>query len=111
MVPYLAQGAAQAVEDGAALAIALSSSLSVPEAIKVYEAERKPRTTSIVNGADGARRTYHMHDGVDQMNRDDKWRKEWMRQSSVFSPHWHYNAEEGMKKALAKTASAKQAHL
>ncbi|KAJ3325509.1 hypothetical protein HDU93_002630 [Gonapodya sp. JEL0774] len=111
MVPYLAQGAAQAVEDAAALAIVLSSPLPIPDALKAYEAERKPRTTSIVNGADGARRTFHMYDGVQQMERDDKFKKEWMKPSSVFSPHWHYNAEDGMKKVLGKSVSAQQARL
>ncbi|KXS15020.1 FAD/NAD(P)-binding domain-containing protein [Gonapodya prolifera JEL478] len=98
MVPYLAQGAAQAVEDGAALALALGSGLPLDEALRAYEHVRKPRTTAVMNGADDARTSYHMHDGVAQMKRDNALKKEWGKGS--ISPHWAYDAEGEMDKHL-----------
>ena len=43
MLPYMAQGAAVAVEDGAILTRALAEAGSVPEALALYESHRKPR--------------------------------------------------------------------
>lgn len=53
MVPYLAQGACQAVEDAWVLASCLSSHgpSGVPEALVEYERRRQPRTTRIQAGA------------------------------------------------------------
>jgi salicylate hydroxylase len=47
MMPFLAQGAAQAIEDAAALARALASSDRVDRALARYEAERMPRATAV----------------------------------------------------------------
>ena len=52
MLPYLGQGAAQAIEDGCVLATALSV---LPDdlgaALQLYERSRLPRTTRVVLGA------------------------------------------------------------
>jgi salicylate hydroxylase len=46
MLPFMAQGAAQAIEDGATLAACLrNTAVDVPTALKAYFALRKPRTT------------------------------------------------------------------
>ncbi|KXS12391.1 FAD/NAD(P)-binding domain-containing protein [Gonapodya prolifera JEL478] len=103
MVPYLAQGAAQAVEDGAALARALGSGLPVDVALRAYENVRKPRTTAVMSGADDARTSYHMHDGVPQMKRDNAFKKGWGKGS--ISPHWAYDAEGEMNKHLNELIS------
>ncbi len=47
-LPYLAQGANMALEDGLVLARALSDVASIPEALQRYEAARVERTTRIV---------------------------------------------------------------
>jgi salicylate hydroxylase len=47
MLPFMAQGAAQAMEDGVTLATLLSnlgSRAAVPEALRVYESVRGPRS-------------------------------------------------------------------
>ncbi|KXS17686.1 hypothetical protein M427DRAFT_68207 [Gonapodya prolifera JEL478] len=86
-LPYVAQGAAQAVEDAAALAIALKpTELPVNEALRAYEAVRKPRTSKVVSGGDGARVTWHRPDGPEQMVRDDEWKKDWDKASRAAFP-------------------------
>ncbi|EFX02321.1 salicylate hydroxylase [Grosmannia clavigera kw1407] len=73
MVPYMSQGAAMAVEDGAALAEVLSlvpSRDQLPDALAVFEQERMQRsggmqTASLVNG-----RLWHFADGPEQEARD-----------------------------------------
>jgi salicylate hydroxylase len=47
MLPFLAQGAAMAIEDSAALARLLAESSDVHGALVAYEALRKPRTTKV----------------------------------------------------------------
>src|SRR5262249_25800734 len=45
MLPFMAQGAAQAIEDGATLAaILVRDATNVPAALRAYEAVRQPRT-------------------------------------------------------------------
>ncbi|HEY1294879.1 MAG TPA: FAD-dependent monooxygenase [Chloroflexota bacterium] len=52
MLPYLGQGAAQAIEDGCVLATALSVVSDDPgAALRLYERSRLPRTTRVVLGA------------------------------------------------------------
>jgi salicylate hydroxylase len=49
MLPYLGQGACQALEDGAVLANALAASPSDPvAALAAYERVRRPRASSVV---------------------------------------------------------------
>jgi salicylate hydroxylase len=49
MLPYLGQGACQALEDGSVLALALSASPSDPvAALAVYERVRRPRASRVV---------------------------------------------------------------
>lgn len=48
-LPFLAQGAAIAVEDGAVLARALDGSATVPDAIALYQRNRIERTARVVN--------------------------------------------------------------
>lgn len=52
MLPHLGQGANQAIEDGAALAVLLADGAGdVPAALRAYEALRRPRTTKVQLGA------------------------------------------------------------
>lgn len=60
-LPYLAQGAAMAIEDAAVLARALGMA-EVPEALQIYQRSRIGRTTRIVEGSSGNRTLFHLHD-------------------------------------------------
>lgn len=60
-LPYLAQGAAMAIEDGAVLARALDMA-DVPEALQIYQRNRIGRTTRIVEGSSGNRTLFHLRD-------------------------------------------------
>jgi salicylate hydroxylase len=52
MLPYLGQGACQAIEDGAVLATALKTETADPEtALERYERTRRPRASSVVLAA------------------------------------------------------------
>jgi salicylate hydroxylase len=71
MLPMMAQGAAQAIEDGAALAALLRSMPDdVEGALARYEAVRKPRATRLQELSAVNRTRYHMPDGPEQEQRD-----------------------------------------
>jgi 2-polyprenyl-6-methoxyphenol hydroxylase-like FAD-dependent oxidoreductase len=72
MLPYMAQGAAQAIEDGATLAACLAgvSRSDIAPALQRYEVLRKPRTASVQAAARGNAITFHLPDGPEQRERD-----------------------------------------
>jgi len=59
-LPYLAQGAAMAMEDGAVLARALAASQSIPDALALYQRNRAERTARIVTQSSENRRLFHL---------------------------------------------------
>ena len=59
MVPFLAQGAAMAIEDAAVLAAKLKGAGDVPAALRAYEAARKPRVARVCEAALQTGDTYH----------------------------------------------------
>jgi salicylate hydroxylase len=61
-LPYLAQGAAMAIEDGAVLTRALGLTRDVPDALQLYQRNRIERTSRIVHGSTGNRDLFHMRD-------------------------------------------------
>ena len=70
---YSAQGAAQAVEDGAVLGTLfsrLTSRSQVSTVLSLFEQLRKSRTTRVVEGSTDLRNIFHMHDGEEQRERD-----------------------------------------
>jgi salicylate hydroxylase len=70
---FSAQGAAQAVEDGAVLGSLLSRATDesqLPDVLNMYEALRKSRTTRIVKGSTAMRDVFHLHDGPRQQERN-----------------------------------------
>ncbi|KAK7928297.1 FAD-dependent monooxygenase OpS4 [Apiospora marii] len=74
MLPYLAQGANSAIEDGAVLGLLLEHIQSrdqVPQALAMYEKLRKARGESIVRETFKQRDTFHMPDGPEQEARDE----------------------------------------
>jgi len=72
--PYLAQGAAQAVEDGAVLGHLMEKierKNQLPDVLRIYETIRKARTTRVVQGSQFlGREIFHLHDGPKQQERD-----------------------------------------
>ncbi|KAF2806229.1 salicylate hydroxylase-like protein [Mytilinidion resinicola] len=74
-LPHLAQGAAQAIEDAAVLAVVLtkcpdSSPTSLNKALRVYEAVRKERAETLVELAAQSGRALHLGDGAAKAERD-----------------------------------------
>ena len=59
-LPYLAQGAAMAIEDGAVLARALAQAATVPEALDLYQRNRVDRTARIVEQSTRNRALFHL---------------------------------------------------
>jgi len=71
MLPFMAQGAAQSIEDGATLAAVLKAMPDdVPGALARYEALRKPRATRLQEASAANRVRFHLHDGPEQQKRD-----------------------------------------
>jgi salicylate hydroxylase len=59
-LPYLAQGAAMAIEDGAVLARALQQETTVAGALDLYQRNRVERTARIVEQSTKNRRLFHL---------------------------------------------------
>ncbi|RHZ54632.1 putative salicylate hydroxylase [Aspergillus thermomutatus] len=77
MLPYVGQGAAQAVEDAAALGVLLSTISSrseIPLALEAYERSRKQRAETVQQSGTTNRATLHLPDGPEQQARDDQFR-------------------------------------
>ncbi len=72
MYPFMAQGAAQAIEDGACLAACLADSGDGDpvEALLRYERIRLPRVSRLQQMSRANKIRYHMPDGPDQVARD-----------------------------------------
>jgi len=60
-LPYLAQGAAMAIEDGAVLTRALGMTDSIAEALQIYQRNRLDRTAKIVLQSSANRELFHLH--------------------------------------------------
>jgi salicylate hydroxylase len=70
MLPFMAQGAAQAIEDAATLAAVLARSDDAVAGLSRYEALRLPRTAAIQSTAAGNKIRNHLADGAEQQARD-----------------------------------------
>lgn len=73
MLPYVAQGATQAVEDAAVISTSLSRINKIGDistVLKVYELARKDRAETIQASAVQTRRVLHLSDGEEQQRRD-----------------------------------------
>jgi salicylate hydroxylase len=74
MYPFMGQGAAQAIEDGAALAACLKASAGDPAAaLKRYERVRLPRVTRLQQMSRANKLRFHLPDGPEQRARDAEW--------------------------------------
>jgi salicylate hydroxylase len=76
MYPFMGQGAAQAIEDGATLAACLAAEADNPvEALRHYERLRLPRVTRLQEMSRANKARFHMPDGPGQEARDAEWAK------------------------------------
>jgi len=75
MLPFFAQGAAQAIEDAVVLADCLqkADAGSVPQALQRYEAIRRPRTSQVQRMSRGREVRNHLPDGPEQERRDSEF--------------------------------------
>lgn len=77
-LPHLAQGAAQAIEDGAVLAVVLArlpntQPDSINKALHVYEKVRKQRAYALVDLASASGRALHLGEGAAKEQRDKQF--------------------------------------
>ncbi|PGH07784.1 hypothetical protein AJ79_06172 [Helicocarpus griseus UAMH5409] len=77
-LPHLAQGAAQAIEDAAVVAVALSkmpdtAPETINKALRVYEKVRKVRAETIVDLAAASGRELHLGEGAAKEDRDKQF--------------------------------------
>ncbi|OCK85081.1 FAD/NAD(P)-binding domain-containing protein [Lepidopterella palustris CBS 459.81] len=78
-LPYLASGAGMSLEDGHVLGLCLAklTSKSPPQkkmALDVYERCRRERTDRVVQRGNLQQHLYHLHDGPEQKERDERLR-------------------------------------
>lgn len=69
MLPFAAQGAAQAIEDAAVLSQCISSNINKEDALKTFEAQRLPRVKRVVKTARRNGQIYHLS-GIAAMARN-----------------------------------------
>ena len=77
MLPFYAQGAGQAIEDAAALAVCLTTApWDPPAALARYERLRMPRATRVQEASRGRIGHHHLPDGPEQRARDAEFARE-----------------------------------
>jgi salicylate hydroxylase len=69
----MGQGAAMAIEDGAALAACLRAVWDPADALQQYERLRLPRVTRLQQMSRANKIRFHMPDGPAQQTRDAEW--------------------------------------
>jgi len=101
MYPFMGQGAAQAIEDGATLAACLVAAVGDPaEALRHYERLRLPRVTRLQEMSRANKTRFHMPDGPGQAARDAEWAKAADRSPDTL--RWLYDFDA----AVVETAPA-----
>lgn len=89
LLPFLSQGAGQALEDAVVLADVLTShGDDVPGALRAYEAARMPRTAEVHRQSRLRAGTFHLPDGPEQTARDAQW----ARTQDLCHLDWLYGA-------------------
>jgi salicylate hydroxylase len=73
MYPFMGQGAAMAIEDGAALAACLRAVADPVDALRQYERLRLPRVILLQAMSRANKIRFHMPDGLAQRTRDAQW--------------------------------------
>jgi 2-polyprenyl-6-methoxyphenol hydroxylase-like FAD-dependent oxidoreductase len=64
-LPYLAQGAAMAIEDGAVLARALNMAGAIPHVLQLYQRNRIDRTARVVTQSSENRHRFHLRSAAE----------------------------------------------
>ena len=95
MYPFMGQGAAQAIEDGAALAACLlaAGNADPATALRHYERLRLPRVTRLQDMSRANKTRFHMRDGPAQEARDAEWAKAADRSPDAL--RWLYDYDAG----------------
>ncbi len=95
MLPFMAQGAAQAIEDGATLAACLAQAGGdgVSEALRRYEALRVKRATRLQELSRHNKTRFHLPDGPEQRRRDAEMAANGDRSISAIA--WLYAHDAG----------------
>src|SRR5438105_706495 len=93
MYPFMGQGAAMAIEDGAALAACLRAIGDPTEALLRYERLRLPRVTRLQAMSRANKTRFHLRDGPAQQARDAEWAKAGDR--SPNARRWLYEYDPG----------------
>lgn len=97
MLPFFAQGAAQAVEDAEVLALCLRAAgrTTVTQALMRYDTQRRPRASQVQVMSRGRELRNHLPDGPEQEQRDAELaRGDPLRQSA-----WLYGHDTGPENA------------
>ncbi|KAI0876395.1 hypothetical protein GGS24DRAFT_451284 [Hypoxylon argillaceum] len=116
MLPYLAQGANSAIEDGAVLGLLLGSIKSreqLPKALQLYQQLRKARGDAIVKETFKQRDSFHMRNGPEQEARDELFLSQLGKEvKGPFPSRWtcpqvqpwlyRYDAYEEVEDAISK---------
>jgi salicylate hydroxylase len=94
MYPFMGQGAAQAIEDGAALAACLvAGGRDVASALRRYEQVRLPRVSKLQSMSRANKTRFHMRDGPEQCARDAEWARAGDRAPDAL--RWLYEHDPG----------------
>ncbi|MEV4511729.1 FAD-dependent monooxygenase [Dactylosporangium sp. NPDC049525] len=96
MLPFGAQGANQAIEDAAALAVCLRAATTedIPAALKRYEEVRRPRTEAVHRTMRENARNHHLAEGEEQRQRDQAMDELWGLRGQAWL--YGYDAEEAV---------------
>jgi salicylate hydroxylase len=93
MYPFMGQGAAMAIEDGATLAACLRAIRDPAEALLHYERLRLPRVTRLQAMSRANKTRFHLPDGAEQEARDAEWARAGDRSPDAL--RWLYEYDPG----------------
>ncbi|WP_165404576.1 FAD-dependent monooxygenase [Pigmentiphaga kullae] len=98
MLPYLAQGAAMAMEDGIVLAKLITREVDIVPALQRYEKIRLPRTTRTQLGARARAKQNHMTSPVARLMRDIGLglRRTFRPSSTSYNVEWLYEYDAAL---------------